>query len=326
MSQVMFAVLLCVALLATAMVGSWVWDFHKSDAAGQGLAHAYTVIVDIFLLVVLGVLVVSSGGGLLLIGYLAIAGTQFFTLVVLTELDRDSQYELGMRVLFALAPLFLAVVSAMKFYKRFGDPPGWIVSLVAIGIAAALLAMAVPARADAQVRQEARTRKWQEDRAKDEALAATIKALPADTPLADLLPYTTHAWDSETFRASVDRIVSIANRQEQAVAALNNEDVRMIRLLDKLNLTVTPELCEAARKCLRKGIEQFRPSPAAPTFSEVEYDANQYSIAAGWLVDGKCNCKAELAALQANIELYPDPYPKKFFVDHLLRLQGQMRE
>ncbi len=44
MSHAIFAVLLCVALIATALVGSWAWDFHSSDAAGQGMAKGFTVV------------------------------------------------------------------------------------------------------------------------------------------------------------------------------------------------------------------------------------------------------------------------------------------
>ncbi len=90
--------------------------------------------------------------------------------------------------------------------------------------------------------------------------------------------------------------------------------------------TVSPEFCAAVRKCYRQWIDQFKPTPQVPYFANVERKGDSFTINALWLRQNGCDCKEELAMLEKNVRLYPDPYPKKFFIDELLRLQEKPAE
>jgi hypothetical protein len=98
---------------------------------------------------------------------------------------------------------------------------------------------------------------------------------------------------------------------------LNQQDARLIPLLDRIDVKVTPELCEAARKCWRSSVDRYKPTPARPSFSLVEDELNQYSINARWLLDGHCDCRAEIAKLAEVIAPYPDEFSKRSFVQSL---------
>lgn len=109
-------------------------------------------------------------------------------------------------------------------------------------------------------------------------------------------------------------------------AALANQDVRAFRLLTDVDLKVEPPLCDTARAFARTYFARFHPTPAAPTFSSVEDQLNPLTEQLRWLLQGGCDCKPEIAALEQSLAEYPDPYPKKFFVDYLRELQGKPRE
>ncbi len=63
MSWVAFTILLCLAVLATFLVGGWVFDYHNpnTDAAGRGYAEVYIAVVDFIAFLALGVVLVLCG-------------------------------------------------------------------------------------------------------------------------------------------------------------------------------------------------------------------------------------------------------------------------
>jgi hypothetical protein len=71
---------------------------------------------------------------------------------------------------------------------------------------------------------------------------------------------------------------------------------------------------------------EIRPTPEMPLLSSIDRKTTAFTVDARWLLQNGCDCKAEVAALEKNVGLYPDPYPKKFLVDYLLELQGKPRE
>jgi len=336
MSSAFFAILLCVAILATVLMGSWIFSFHESDAAGQGMTKGFTVVLDIALLVITGILLLMGGarggfggwGWTGIIACLAAAGSQFNALIVLTDLERGERFETPLRLLVPAAMLLMIAFAAMHFYAKPAPSAEIAVAIAAAAVAAILLGLAVPAQSASKARREERNRKWQQARERDQALAAEVRVLPPDAPVSDLLRYTDvpPREESDARQTAIAKIGQHPDRQAHIEAAVASGDVRAFRLLADLNLTVTPEMCQAARNFARTYFERFRPTSTEPTFSSVEDQLNAVTPQLRWLLDGGCDCKPEIAQLEKNVDQYPDPYPKKFFMDYLLDLQGKPRE
>jgi hypothetical protein len=332
-----FSVLLCVAILATAFVTSGVFDFHKSDAAGQGLAKAFTVFATIALIALLGILMWIAGTRASLSGawvvivivvYLAAAAAEFGAVYVLTDLHNGDRYEALLRLLVPAIPIFAILFAALHFYMSAPATAARLaIATAALIVSAISLATIGPAKSASRAAFQKLAAAYQATREKDQALAAEARALPAITPVVEFLRYAELGSEHDDARtAAVSRMKAHPDRQSQVESILDNLDVRILPMLADLELEVTPQLCQAARKCLRKSNERFVPTEAAPTYSSIEDRLFWFGIDARWLLEKGCDCKAEIADLEKNVRLYPDPYPKKFFIDHLLELQGKPRE
>jgi hypothetical protein len=84
---------------------------------------------------------------------------------------------------------------------------------------------------------------------------------------------------------------------------------------------MTPRLCAGARQSLTKAAEELK--PPAPTTSFEEAWLDPYTINIRWLLENKCDCKAEVEALEQTIRLYPDSFARKRTLDYLDFLQGK---
>ena len=75
-----------------------------------------------------------------------------------------------------------------------------------------------------------------------------------------------------------------------------------------LNLEASPVVCEAARKFLRERAKDIEPhNPAEPpNFSYMVDRIDPYLSTMKWLIEHRCGCEAELAALADVLRLYPD--------------------
>src|SRR5579864_1230820 len=110
----------------------------------------------------------------------------------------------------------------------------------------------------ATARNQARQKAFNDKRAREEAQIATIKNLPLDTPMAQFVPYTDVPLreESDSRQSAIARMRVLPRRQQEAVELLDKLDTRFFRLLDRLDLDMTPAVCQAARKCLRNIVEQ----------------------------------------------------------------------
>jgi hypothetical protein len=333
MSSAFFAILLCVAILATLILGSWIFEFHKSDAAGQGMTKGFSVVLDIFLLIVIGVMLLIAGtrgrfpgqwGWIAILLFAAGAAAQFYALIVLTDLESGVRFETALRLLVPAGAGLLITLAAVHYYAQ---PQYW-VAIAAAAVAALSVALAPGAKAETNARTEARAKAYQERRERDLTKVAKIRALPADTAVIDLLAYTDVPVreESDARQAAISRIREHHDRQAQIETALATGDVRAFRYLSNFELAATPSLCEAARQCARVHFAKLHPTQAEPTFSSVEDQLNPLGEQLRWLIQGGCDCKSEIALLEQSVRQYPDPYPKKFFLDYLLELQGKPRE
>jgi hypothetical protein len=338
MSSAAFILLLCVSGFATIFVTSGVFTFHESDAAGQGLAHVFVVIADIVLLLMLGGLMLICGfrgafaggwGVAALALYLAAAAAEFGAVAILAELRQGDRFETLLRLLVPAIPVLLIAFAVIHF---FGGAPS---AKLRLGVALSLAILSaisfvtlVRAKSASNKLRQAEQLAWAEAQQKALNREAEVRALPADTPLASVLKYAEDPLteDNKPMWAAIERIRTLRGRQAQVERALAAGDLRILPMLSRIDLEVTPQVCDGARLCLRKFAATIHPSKETPWFASVENIADWYTLGAGFLLKNGCDCKQEIGALEQNVRLFPDPYPKKYFLDHLLEMQGKPRE
>jgi hypothetical protein len=173
-----------------------------------------------------------------------------------------------------------------------------------------------------------RLRKFEEEREREQKIIEQIEALPADTRLEEFLAYIEMPpGKALDFRGpAIKRMTAIPTRQNDADALLERSDSRMLSVLGDLDLAMTPSLCEAARKCARSVAGQLKPQNPATSFEAIEPSFNKYTPALAWMLKNGCDCKAEIAEIERTARLYPESFPRKWFTDYLLEMQGKPRE
>ncbi|HEY6967874.1 MAG TPA: hypothetical protein VJA94_01615 [Candidatus Angelobacter sp.] len=332
-TTIVFVLLLCVAALLTRVIGGTVADFHKSDAAGQGLATAYTFFEAILLTVLLAVLLLmgAANGGLRGISgavapvlYASAISALFMALRILEKLADGDRFQWRLRVVAEACPWLLILYSAWSFFPGARDRiPGWVANL-GIGVPLVVLASAAwmakgPTNAASAARQQA----FAEARRREEALVAEIKALPDNNALADFLRYTEvpSIANVDVRGAALARMSKLSHRQTEAETLLQQQDTRILRILSDLDLQMTPRLCEGARTSLTKAATELRPATPTTTFEDKLLDP--YTINIRWLLENKCDCKAEVDGLEQTIRMYPESFERKRTLDYLDYLLGK---
>lgn len=338
---VIFSLLLGLAALLALVIGAGIMDYHKSDAAGQGLATAFTLFEAIVLVVLLAALLLMSGlsgglrgvsGAVAMILYASTVSALFIALRTLEKLQPGDRFQSLLQLVVIIGPGLLILYAAWGFFPgmRGRIPALW----ANLGIALPLLALSVaawvakaPSDAAAATRKQAQMRAFAEAQRHDETLVAEIKALPADSPLAAFLPYTelrqqgTVSSQVDVRGAALARMSKLPNRQVDAETLLNQSDTRVLRNMADLDLQMTPGLCAGARKSLNRAAEELKPH--APTTDFEESALDPYTINIRWLLENKCDCKAEVEGLEQTIRLYPDSFARKRTLDYLDFLQGK---
>jgi len=336
---VFFSLLLCVALVLTMAVGGMVFDFHKSDAAGRGLTQAFAMFASILLWLVLGGLVVLCAArgafqGLTAIAALILCGGaaagHFAALTTLGHLESGDRFESLLRILAITGPFLVSACCTWNFFPglRSLAPAAAVNGAAALAIvllAATPWVVKGPSDSMTTARNQARQQAFEEKRAREEALVATINNLPLDTPTAQFVAYTDVPLreESSSRQAAIARIRSLTSRQRDAEELLDKLDTRFFRLLDGLELEMTPALCEAAKKCLRNIVEQEKPPTPAPLFDSVESRFDSYTITMRWLLEHGCDCKQEIAAFEQMVLLYPDSSPRHWMTNYLQSLRKE---
>ncbi len=332
---IFFSILLLLASLLIFAVGGMAFDFHKSDAAGNGMTQGFAFLLGIVLWILLGVLLLMSGARnklpgisilITLVLYVGAAAGYFVALNILKELASGDRFESILRIIVMTCPW------AVVFYCVWNFFPGvrTVVPTVAANCIAAvpLLVLAAvpwlvqgPTNAIMATRQKA----YQDAYDKQQKLILTINALSADTPLAAFLGYT-EAPSSDASGGAISRMRTLPRRQSEAEELLRKQDTRALRVLADLDVAMSPALCAGGRQSIRKLAEQFKPATPAPPFASVEDSLNTYTTSIRWLRDNGCDCKEEISAFEQTVRLYPESYPRKWFMDYLLELQGKPRE
>jgi hypothetical protein len=338
---VIFILLLGLAALLALVIGASLFEYHKSDAAGQGMATAFTFFEAIIMAVLLAALLSMSGlsgglrgasGAVAMVLYAGTVSALFIAVRILEKLQPGDRFQSLLQLVAVVSPGLLILYSAWSFFPGVRERIPAVGANLGIGLPILVLSVAAwvvkgPGDAATAARQQAQMQAFAEAQRRDEALVAEIKALPAGSPLAAFLAYT-EARPQETINSQIDvrgaalaRMSQLPNRQAEAEALLNQSDTRVLRNLADLDLQMTPRLCAGARKSLNKAAEELKPPTPTTNFEESSLDP--YTINIRWLLENQCDCKAEVEELEQTIRLYPDSFARKRTLDYLDFLQGK---
>jgi len=338
---IFFALLLCAAAILTCVIGAGVLDYQKSDAAGQGLTRAYTFFAAIALAVLLAMLLMMAGangglrgtsGAIAPLLYVGTVSALFIALRILEKLQSGDRFQVLLRLVTMACPGLLILYSAWSFFPGLRERIPVLAANLSIGLPLLLLCVATwmvmgPANAATAARRQSQMQAFADARRRDEALVAEIKALPDNSPLAEFLRYTeappNAAVDSQidVRGAALARMRKLPHRQAEAETLLLEHDTRVLRNLADLDLRMTPRLCQGARESLNQAAEELKPATPAATFEEAPL--NPYTINIRWLLENKCDCKAEVDGLEQTIRLYAESFARKRTLDYLDYLQGK---
>jgi hypothetical protein len=336
--SVLFSILLFSAASLAAVVSNLVFAFHESDAAGQGLTRAFAFLGAIVLWLLIGGLLAICGvrGGLpgftwvvVLILYVPAVAGYFAAVSTLDQLASGQRFESLLRGVTVALPYLAILFSAWNFFPALRAllpvrTTGLAAGLLSIALSAVPWLVMAPAHRVIAARQEALLESW--DRLQQ--LIKEVDSMPADTPLAGFLYFAYEAPDKLGYvhSAAIGRMRRLPQRQEEVEELLGNRDFRILGDLGSLELHMTPGLCQGGRSCARIVAEKAKPSDAAPDFDSAEALITPYVVGIRWLQDNGCDCKDEVAAIEQTFRLYPFSYPRKWFIDGLLEMQGKPRE
>ena len=338
---VFFVLLLCIAVMLACVIGATLLDYRKSDAAGQGLATAFTFFEAVALAVLLAVLLVMGGakGGLRGVSgtiapllYVGAVSGLFIALRILEKLQSGDRFQVLLRLVAMACPALLIVYSAWSFFPGLRERIPALAANLGISLPLLLLSATTwlvmrPANAAVAARRQTQVQAFADARRRDEALVAEIKALPDSSPLAEFLRYTETPANAavnsqiDVRGAALARMSKLPHRQTDAETLLLQPDTRALRNLADLDLQMTPRLCAGARRSLNKAAEELK--PATPTTAFEERALDPYTINIRWLLENKCDCKAEVDGLEQTIRLYPESFARKRTLDYLDYLQGK---
>jgi hypothetical protein len=349
-TDVCFGVLVAAAWMLLAGVSGMMAQFHASDAAGQGMTQAFAFFADIafwIVLLVLALLSMSRDGvpgamGLVVFAlFIACAFSSVSTVIVLQKMPAGAKYEYLFRAS-VIASSVLAVLVCLWGYVpliRSAIPPAAAVVALLLPLAAAA---AIPAAFRSSARQAAAAKddeavsRYRDAAARRDALLAEIKALPEASPIAAFLPYTEIAPErispdpaqtpmaGEVRQAAILRISKSPRRQDEVVADLNRGDVRLLGLLQDLDLKYSPELCAAGKKAARRFIAEIEPKDPARPFDDPGDRISFRFTNLCWLARNGCDFKAEVGDLERAVRRYPETSPREFFLTYIESAKGKL--
>ncbi len=297
-----------VVLLIWALQLVWLSDLDGSDAAGNGLARAFTAIAIIILWALLASLAITAYvKGAMPIPW-AVAALILIPVAFLASWEAaDLLARPGIPpfytpiVIPALAPPLIVAFCIWALLPALrGVIPMGVVAASVWGVVLILSIAIVPLtqmrqRADDQ--ETARRAKWADD----------FAALPGDAPLWDWTPFLAGALpDGNRVDAVLDGIRHLARRQSEAETMLDRGDFPL-GYLARLDLEPTPAICDKTRALLRKRVPPLvLASPNSRPYADIADDVADAVAAMEWLVGYGCACDAEAQQWEAMAKNYRD--------------------
>jgi hypothetical protein len=286
-------------LFFTLILTTGMASLASSDAAGNGMAQAFTAVCLILFCILLAALVLTAvlGGRAPPEGRLAILlltplafGAIFMAFNLVTRPDvAPGLWPLAIPgaaptlivayCLWALIPAFRRGVPARV--AGFG-------LLGALGVVCAAIVPLGEMRDHANALEAARIAQWQ----------AKLTATPDGAPLPQWMPFlSSDVYQVE--QAARAKILALPSRQSDAEAMLERDQFPFNELR-RFDLDPTPALCEKAKASLSRRAAALAPAPGAkPDFDKIARDVDAAAGAILWLVGFDCASDAEARAWEA---------------------------
>ena len=329
----MLALLLLGCLLYAATIGS-ISDLGSTDAAGRGLGEAFGVIYGFFLWIVLAAMVVIGGingrmpawGGIaasILVPASAVAS------VIAIEFIK---YRTGWQLL--VPALIPPLIAAYAFWARLPQlhqvlPP----ALTGIALWGGVLALTLAPMPDYVGQKIATARLQAAAKVENDAKAAAEEARRRDNlarfqQLTDASPLWEWAAflgkDSELDKDAVAGARKLSHRQADAEAALQRGMGFPLVEYVRLDLQVTPGLCEGARDFLQQAATSH-PSPGGDPYAAydvIHQNFSPYLEAIEWLTAQDCDIEDAVARIAATAAAYPPSSSRDGFLGVLAWRRG----
>jgi hypothetical protein len=328
-----FLLLLTALLYAISLVN--LLTMHGSDPAGNSLSQAYAVFIVIGLWVLLAVLSLIAGlkgGGMpkgAAVAAMVLLPASGAAAVAAIHLLSDRFYQSRWPIVIPiLAPVLIVAVAVWVYL------PAWRQAVPAATagpvIASALLVLSIapwPAvvyRARHRVADQARAEAdWKADeprrveQARRENLAAFQK-LTSASELSEWLAFRQPG--NELREQALEAIRGLPRRQADAEEMMRRGLDYFWEDVARLDLTATPPICERGRLFLRERARDIQPPHPEdpPRFGLMKERVEPYLPTMQWLVDQRCECDTELAAIEGAVRIYPDS-PERNQVLEMLR-------
>jgi hypothetical protein len=339
---VLFGFLFLLTCFLTLWVSSLVFTFNQSDPPGDAMSEGFAFLGAIVLWIIAAGLLIVCGmregfegpGPLIVLAFfIAAVSGHVAALNILSDLHKGDRFLSLLRCVTVAIPCAVLAFSAWSFFLPLRSiiPAG--IAYSAFGLS--MIAMSVipwmvrgPSRADRAAKNKPFLEAWE----RQQQLIKEVDALPADTVFTDFLPYAYESYDRSTnvpdylHSAAVGRMRRVPNRQAEVERLLNNSDARLLGDLDALDIQMTPAICEGGKKSARAAADKIAGSDLAPSFEDFERSVTPYIVGIRWLAKNNCDCKPELASIEQTARRYPFSYPRKWFIDSLLELQGKPPE
>lgn len=291
---------------------------RETDAAGRGVALAFSAMFGVALWLVLALLTTMAAvagrmSGMARIGAAAFLPLSAIAASVAIDLfgGRGNDWVVAVPVL--LPPVIAAYAIRVR-PLRVGRPPTESRIMIALGAGVVLLTLApllvgvldaLPnsARAAREAQAES-VREHQLKLEEDVALrqeAIQFARLGPNSPLAEYLPYFPGG-DSRSRQALADAR-KVKSRQSDAVSLLEEGRINGLSDLFRLDIAVTPEICAAYGKALES--ETAKITAARPDYLSVAIELEQQLPNLRWLVEGGCNLNDALGVLADRMRAVP---------------------
>lgn len=306
-----------VALFVVFVAGAT--SLHASDAAGNALSQAFTVLAGVALWVALLLLALLAAlRGLLPPAALAasallLPASGAAALAVVQLLSRDRSQGRWLLAVPVVAPLLV-----LGYLLWAGLPalrarvPASLADLVAGG--GLLLVSLLPwpsvwlaGRAASQqterLGRETEARERRERAEEQREWSERLDELPPDAPLWEWREFTEHG--PELRQRALAGVRKLDRRQADAELMLSRGLDFPMRELPELDLQASPALCAGARRLLGDKLRQISPAVPGRPWSWEQAAVDPYLPALAWLLAHGCDCRAELAALESALQAYP---------------------
>jgi hypothetical protein len=301
-------------------------DMHGSDAAGNSMGQAFTLLLSIGLWVLLAVLLIVTavkGGGpawwnvaaLVLFPVCAVAN--FVSISLLMDGFYTAKWPLAVPV---LAPLLLTLVAMRPMTAP----------VVAWGALAALSLFPWPTyvyralygqrdreRAAAE-QQASEPQRREQDRLRR---LAAFEKLDDNSPVKSWLEFIHE--DGELRARAFAGIRKSPRRQADIEQMMRDGFTYVVRDLPDFDLQATPPICEGTRRALREIVADMQPSlnSSGPIYLIADDRIQGYRRGIEWAVEHGCECGPELAAVEEAIRHFQDTEIRREVLGFLEKLQ-----